>query len=241
MGGFGGGGRGVFLGREFHASSAFRHNNHLFIRRQPRCFFPAFNVVAVPVWYPNYYWNPDGYLQNDNESYGPDYQYWNGSAARQQSELATRPNNNSPITVVINTSSPQPIGSSYGGSPYVPNGADGQDKRVTARPTEPTETTADPLPLVTPAVPAKKGDGVDKLVLVSWLNEAGKYVIYVKNTETDDVQRITSEPNNDQFRIVAIHPNTDAKLFEAVISDGTEQVTVKFHFATPTVAKALTN
>src|SRR5260370_25576648 len=136
MGGFVGGGCRVFLGREFHDSSAFRHNNHLFIHRQARRFFPAFNVVAVgfPVWYPNYDSYPDGYLQNDHESYEPDhdYRYWNGSAAQQQSELAARPNNNGPITVVINTSSPQSIGSSSGGSPYVSNGADGQDKRFTS-------------------------------------------------------------------------------------------------------------
>jgi hypothetical protein len=243
MGGFAGGRSGPFIRRDFHATSAFRHDNHFFFNRRFRRFFPACNVVAVgiPFWYPNYYPDTDGYLQNDNGSYQPEYnyQYWNGSAARQQSGLATLPNNNSPITIVVNTASPQPSPPSYSGSPYVSNGLAMQDQRPSPGPNEPTQTTADPLPLVT--VPAKKGDGVDRLVLVSWLNEAGKYVIYVKNTETDDMERITSEPNNDQFRIVAIHPNTDAKLFEAVISDGNEQVTVKFPSANPTIAKASTN
>jgi hypothetical protein len=243
MGGFAGGRSGPFIRRDFHASSAFRHDNHFFFHRQFHRCFPGFNVVAVAplFWYPNYYPDTDGYLQNDNGSYEPDYnyQYWNGSAARQQSELATLPNNNAPITIVVNTASPQPSPPNYGGSPYVSNGPATQDKRPLPGPNGPTQTTTDPLPLVT--VPAKKGDGVDKLVLISWLNDAGKYVIYVKNTETDEMERITSEPNNDQFRIVAIHPNSDAKLFEAVISDGNEQVTVKFPFANPTVAKALTN
>jgi hypothetical protein len=246
IGGFPGGGRRPFVGRDFRASSAFRHDNHFFFHHRPHRFFAA-NVVAfgLPVWYPSYYYSDsDGYLENDNESYEPsyDYQYWNGSAAREQSELATRPNTNGPITVVINAGSPQPVGSSYVGSPYVSNGASTQDKSVTAGPSQPTEAPANPLTLVPPATPVTKSGvfGVfDKLVLVSWLNDAGKDVIYVKNTETEEVERMTSEPNNDQFRIVAIHSDPDPKLFEAVISNGKEQGKVRF--TAPAVAKTLTN
>jgi len=74
---------------------------------------------------------------------------------------------------------------------------------------------------------------LDKLVLVSWLNDAGKTVIYVQNTETNEVQKITSEPNKDNFRIVEIHPNADSKLFEAVISNGNEKGPVKFRLTPP--------
>ena len=233
MGGYAGGGRRPFIGREFHASSAFRHDNHLFLHHQFHRFFPASNVVAfgLPVWYPSYYYSdPDGYLENDNESYQPDYdyQYWDSSAARQQPELATHPNNNGPITIVINSGSPRPMGSGYGGRPYVSNGPGGQDKSVTPVPNAPTEAPPNPLTLVRPADPVTKSGVFDKLVLVSWLNDAGKDVIYVKNTETNEVERITSEPNNDQFRIVAIHSDPDPNLFEAVISNGKEQGTVRF-------------
>ena len=236
MGAFVRGGRRPFIGREFHASSAFRHDNHLFFHHQFHRFFPVSNVVAfgLPVWYPSYYYSdPDGYLENDNESYEPnyDYQYWNSSAARQQPELATRPNNSGPITIVVNSGSPQSTGSSYSGSPDVSNGPAGQNKIVTPGPNQPTEAPADPLTLVPPATSITKRGifGVfDKLVLVSWLNDAGKDVIYVKNTETNEVERITSEPNNDQFRIVAIHSDPDPNLFEAVISNGKEQGTVRF-------------
>jgi hypothetical protein len=69
---------------------------------------------------------------------------------------------------------------------------------------------------------------LDKLVLVSWLDDAGKIVIFVQNTETNDVQEVTSEPNKDHFRIVEIHPNADPKLFEAVISNGSEEGPVRF-------------
>jgi len=78
-----------------------------------------------------------------------------------------------------------------------------------------------------------KANFLDKLVLVSWLDDAGKIVIFVQNTETNDVQRITSEPNKDNFRIVEIHPNADPKLFEAVISNGSEKGPVKFRLTPP--------
>jgi len=87
--------------------------------------------------------------------------------------------------------------------------------------------------VTTTIIGAYKPSVLDKLVLVSWLNEAGKVVIYVQNTETNEVQKITSEPNKDNFRIVEIHPNADSKLFEAVISNGNEKGPVKFRLTPP--------
>ena len=78
-----------------------------------------------------------------------------------------------------------------------------------------------------------KANVLDKLVLVSWLDDAGKIVIFVQNTETNEVQKVTSEPNKDHFRIVEIHPNADPKLFEAVISNGSEKGPVRFRLAAP--------
>ena len=103
---------------------------------------------------------------------------------------------------------------------------------------------ADPRILVPPAIPqptrtaAKSAQirsqthlgAFGNLVLVSWLEDAGKDVIYVQNTETNDVQKITSEPNLDNFRIVELHPNADPRLFEAVISNGVQQGPVRFRF-----------
>ena len=78
--------------------------------------------------------------------------------------------------------------------------------------------------------PRAQAGAIGNLVLVSWLEDAGKDVIYVQNTETNDVQKITSEPNLDNFRIVELHPNADPKLFEAVISNGSQQGPVRFRF-----------
>lgn len=82
-------------------------------------------------------------------------------------------------------------------------------------------------------VGAYKPSVLDKLVLLSWLNDAGKTVVYVQNIETNEVQRITSEPNKDHFRIVEVHPNADSKLFEVVISNGNEKGPVKFRQNVP--------
>jgi hypothetical protein len=87
--------------------------------------------------------------------------------------------------------------------------------------------------VTTTIMAAYKPSVIDKLVLLSWLNEAGQTVIYVQNTDTNEVEKITSEPNKDNLRIVEIHPNADPKLFEAVISDGSVQGAVKFRLTLP--------
>src|SRR5580693_4781860 len=61
------------------------------------------------------------------------------------------------------------------------------------------------------------------LILVGWLNDAGNYGIFVQNTETKKLQKVTSEPNKDHFRIIELRPNADPKLVEAVMSNGTDQ------------------
>ena len=68
----------------------------------------------------------------------------------------------------------------------------------------------------------------DKFVLVSWLNDGSKDIVFVQNTETNEVQKITSDPNSDNFRLVAIHKAADPKKAEVVLSNGTEEGTVKF-------------
>ena len=132
----------------------------------------------------------------------------------------------------------------YVNSGYSSTDAAGQQRIVMQDPNEKIGPRADPRTFVPPAVPqptqtAAKGTqttpqaqagAFGNLVLVSWLEDAGKDVIYVQNTETNDVQKITSEPNLDNFRIVELHPNADPKLFEAVISNGSQQGPVRFRF-----------
>jgi hypothetical protein len=132
----------------------------------------------------------------------------------------------------------------YANSGYSLTGAAPQQRIAVQEPNDKIRLQADPRTFVPPAVPqpaqtAAKSPQIrppaqagpfGNLVLVSWLQNAGKDVIYVQNTETNDVQKITSEPNLDNFRIVELHRNADPKLFEAVISNGSQQGPVRFRF-----------
>ena len=89
-----------------------------------------------------------------------------------------------------------------------------------------------PFTLVTPAVQTQP-QAFGKLVVVSWLNDGGKDSLFVQDTDTNDIERITDAPNEKGLRIVEVHANggKDFQMirdFEAVISNGSEQGTVKF-------------
>ena len=127
---------------------------------------------------------------------------------------------------------------------YVSTSAVGQQRIVMQDPNEKSGSRSDPMTPATPALPQatpvtaqtiqtalQTEAGVfGKFVLVSWLDDDGKDVIFVKNIETNDVQRITPQPNIDNFRILEIHPNADPRQFEAIISNGIEQGAIRFRF-----------
>jgi hypothetical protein len=85
-----------------------------------------------------------------------------------------------------------------------------------------------PFTLVTPVAAQAKPKVFDKLVLVSWLNDGTKDVVFVQNTETNEVQKITTDANSDNLRLLAIHKAADPKLAEVVLSNGTDEGSVKF-------------
>jgi hypothetical protein len=85
-----------------------------------------------------------------------------------------------------------------------------------------------PFTIVTPVAQAEQPKAFDKYVLVSWLNDGGKDVVFVQNTETNEVQKITKDPNANSFRLLAIHKAADPKNAEVVLSNGTEEGSVKF-------------
>ena len=97
---------------------------------------------------------------------------------------------------------------------------------VVREPNESNGAKADLVKLVTPFL-THRAVLLPTPILVGWLNVAGNYVIFVQNTETKKLQKVTSEPNKDLFRIIEIRQNADPKLVEAVISNGTDQGTVK--------------
>jgi hypothetical protein len=247
-GGFSGGGfRGGFVDRSvgpaFRMGHGFHRDfaNHRFFCRDHRILFQQF---AWPVYWYSYY-DPLAYSYLEPDS---DYQYWDNSAPSVQPQSFRRAVDHGPIVVVINTGNSRPMDSSsnagYLNSGYISTSAVGQQRMVVRDPNEKTGSRTDPMTSATPAVPQgtptqpqttqttlQPEPGVfGKLVLVSWLEDGGKDVIFVKNIETNDVQRITSQPNIDNLRIVEIHPNADPKQFEAIISNGFEQGAVRFRF-----------
>ena len=221
------GGRGrdfAFHDGRFH-NRFFAHDR--FFRRHHR-FVSNFAFVGFgfPDWYPNYYDSyPDDYSNDDGEP-GYDDQYFDQSSVPTPSELARRANYTAPFEGIGSFGTPLPGGSSNDRSSYRSTSAEERDMDVGGEQNEETGAKADPVKLVT-QTPSTQGGAFANLILVGWLNDAGKNVIFVQNTETKKVQKVTSEPNKDHFRIIEIRQNADPKLVEAVISNGTDQGTVK--------------
>jgi hypothetical protein len=222
------------MGHGIHCDFA---NRRFFCHDQPI----VFQQFAWPVyWYP--YNDPLAYSYLKPE---PDYQYWDNSAASAQPASFRRAVDHGPIVVVISTGNSRPMESNAGyiDSGYVSASAAGQQRVVVQDSNEKTGSRTDPVTLATPVIPQatpaaqstqttlQTEAGVfGKLVLVSWLDDGGEAVIFVKNIETNDVQRITSQPNIDNFRIVEIRPDADPGQFEAIISNGIERGAVRFRF-----------
>ena len=87
-----------------------------------------------------------------------------------------------------------------------------------------------PFTLVTPTAPQVQRSAFDKLFLTSWLKDDRTEEILIQNLETNEVQRITVEPNKDNLRLIALHLNPNPQLVEALISNGKEQGAVRFRF-----------
>jgi hypothetical protein len=90
-----------------------------------------------------------------------------------------------------------------------------------------------PFTLVTPPAQQVRTTPFDKLILVSWLNDGARDVVFVQNTETNDVQKVTNDPNPNSLRLVTIHKNADPKKADVVLSNGAEQGSVKFRLEAP--------
>jgi hypothetical protein len=89
-----------------------------------------------------------------------------------------------------------------------------------------------PFTLVAPAVAQAQPSLFDKLVLLSWLNDNGKDVVFVQNTETNSIQKVTRESNAGDLKLVEVHVDPDPRKAEVVLSHGSERGTVKFRAET---------
>lgn len=226
-------GRGIRRDFAFHRHGfPFHGQRHFFVRQ-----------VAVPVYLYPFYWPAYGdpsYLDN-----GPDYDYRDSSVASAQPEYSNAAGSSAPVIVVISQGNPPSTGASNAehasdnnasSAAEVGQGVEAErsaswDKTGkgfsisdSAAPTQPSQ----PAVKTVPAATQVRAGAFGNLVLVSWLKDDGKDVIFVQNTETHQVQRITSKANKDNLRLVEVHPNTDLSDFEAIVSNGSEQGTVGF-------------
>jgi len=85
-----------------------------------------------------------------------------------------------------------------------------------------------PFTLVTPVAQQVQPKFFDKLILASWLNDGGKDVVFVQNTDTNELEKVTKEPNEHHLRLVAVHRDPDPAKAEVVLSNGNEQGSVRF-------------
>ena len=226
-------------GRDIRGDFAFHQHGFPFPGKR-HVFVPQ---VAVPVYlYPfdcPAYGDPS-YLDN-----GPDYDYRDSSVTAARPEYSNAAGSPAPVIVVISQGNPPSTGVSNAEHASDNNASSATEVRQrveaersvgwnktgtdpstpgSAAPTGPSQAAVKTVPAATQARAGTFGN----LVLVSWLKDAGKDVIFVQNTETHQVQRITSKANKDNLRLVEVHPNKDLSDFEAIVSNGSEQGSVGF-------------
>jgi hypothetical protein len=92
-----------------------------------------------------------------------------------------------------------------------------------------------PFTLVTPSVAQGPASPFSKLILVNWLHDKGKDIVFVQDTETNEVKKVTKEQdaNPDQLRLIEVVPNKNPGLVFAKLTNGREEGTVKFRFDQP--------
>src|SRR6202012_753891 len=68
--------------------------------------------------------------------------------------------------------------------------------------------------------------------LVNWLHDKGKDILFVQDTETNEVTKVTKDDgtNSDRLRLLEIVPNKNPSLIFAKLTNGKEEGIVKFKF-----------
>jgi len=91
--------------------------------------------------------------------------------------------------------------------------------------------TRNPFTLVTPSL-VGPASPFSKLILVNWLHDKGKDIVFVEDTETNEVTKVTKEEgtNSDRLRLIEVLPNKNPSLIIAKLSNGKEEGIVKFKF-----------
>jgi hypothetical protein len=85
---------------------------------------------------------------------------------------------------------------------------------------------------VTPSLAQGPASPFSKLILVNWLHNKGKDILFVEDTETNEVKKVTKDEstNSDRLRLIEVVPNPNPSLIVAKLSNGREEGVVKFRF-----------
>ena len=88
-----------------------------------------------------------------------------------------------------------------------------------------------PFTLVTPSL-GGPASPFSKLILVNWLHDKGKDIVFVEDTETNEVKKVTKDDgdNSDRLRLIEVVPNKNPGLIIAKLTNGKEEGIVKFKF-----------
>ncbi|MBV9875366.1 MAG: hypothetical protein JO025_11605 [Verrucomicrobia bacterium] len=88
-----------------------------------------------------------------------------------------------------------------------------------------------PFTLVTPTL-ASPASPFSKLILVNWLHDKGKDIVFVEDTETNEVKKVTKDEgaNSDRLRLIEVVPNKNPGLIIAKLTNGKEEGIVRFKF-----------
>jgi len=78
----------------------------------------------------------------------------------------------------------------------------------------------------------------DKIILLSWLEDGPATIVFVENTDTKEVHKITANADANNIRLIALHKHVDPAKAEALLSDGKEQGLVRFRMELALAATA---
>jgi hypothetical protein len=78
----------------------------------------------------------------------------------------------------------------------------------------------------------------DGMVLVSWLKDGGRNVVFLQTPDGERTERITDQPNQSNLRLVALYADANPKLVKAVVSNGTQEGVISYRLGADSEALA---
>ena len=78
----------------------------------------------------------------------------------------------------------------------------------------------------------------DKIILLSWLEDGPATIVFVEDTDTKEVHKVTTNADANNIRLLTLHKDADPAKAEALLSDGKKQGLVRFRMELALAATA---